>query len=658
MKQYILYIGCVIVLFLFSTSAILWDEEAESCIVYPTFESCSYYVPCDKETECRVHYRKSGEIHWNEAFVPYYDKGLQEFRGSLVRLSEDTSYEIQVRLFRDGKNTRTIVKSFTTWTSTPVIAKTIPVSQFKTESDGTLSIVGLKGTSDGWIKIVGDVPVHGGIIKEAALILDDCQYLIFEKLLVSGGFRHGIKTNAKVENVRFVNCEVTQWGRESIRQNQDGHYLDRNGKMINNDGGITVYRSKNVVIERCYVHDPIGYTNPWNGFIELGELAGQKYTFAHPQGPNAVYVMQAGGGLVLRYNDFIGSQTHRYNDPVEGWENRSEIGGLAKDADVYGNVLAFGQDDAIEMDGGQCNVRIFDNRMEQTYCGISTAPNRKGPSYIYNNVIWNQGNSMGLVGNAIKNGGGDTFTQGMQYLINNTIIHAGGGMAGVGYGKDSNRELFNAYLRNNIIYSLIAVNNPARKGYNIYDPHRNPLCDFDYDFLGNICEPRQKGEIVAVEGSEKNAVYGAPAFVDLEQGLLTLRKKDKGIDKGMKIPNFTDGYKGKAPDLGAFEYGSPEVIFPRRPVDMVADKYLIRLSGKKSAKITVKIGKMVSTGFCIRMSDDMKPWLKVTPSMGNINSGDTVTLTLEVVGDVKYTKNGMVLFRLDDGFSIPITIME
>ena len=82
-----------------------------------------------------------------------------------------------------------------------------------------------------------------------------------------------------------------------------------------------------------------------------------------------------------------------------------------------------------------------------------------------------------------------------------------------------------------------------------------------------------------MEGSEKNAVYGAPAFVDLEQGLLTLRKKDKGIDKGMKIPNFTDGYKGKAPDLGAFEYGSPEVIFPRRPVDMEADKYLIRLSG-------------------------------------------------------------------------------
>ena len=123
------------------------------------------------------------------------------------------------------------------------------ISDVYKRQDGTLSIVGLKGTSDGWIKIVGDVPVHGGITKEAALILDDCQYLIFEKLLVSGGFRHGIKTNAKVENVRFVNCEVTQWGRESIRQNQDGHYLDRNGKMINNDGGITAVSYTH--LQRC-----------------------------------------------------------------------------------------------------------------------------------------------------------------------------------------------------------------------------------------------------------------------------------------------------------------------------------------------------------------------------------------------------------------------
>ena len=114
MKQHILQTACVTALLLFCTSATLQAEKAKlysteysddrkACIVCPTFESCSYYVPCDKETECHVQYRKSGEARWNEAFTPYYDKHLLEFRGSLVRLSEDTSYEIQVRLFREGK---------------------------------------------------------------------------------------------------------------------------------------------------------------------------------------------------------------------------------------------------------------------------------------------------------------------------------------------------------------------------------------------------------------------------------------------------------------------------------------------------------------------------------------------------------------------------
>ena len=171
-------------------------------------------------------------------------------------------------------------------------------------------------------------------------------------------------------------------------------------------------------------------------------------------------------------------------------------------------------------------------------------------------------------------------------------------------------------------------------------------------------EPQQKGKIVAVKGSERHAIYGAPEFVDLERGLLTLKKGDKGIDKGSKIFNFTDGYRGKDPDMGAFEYGNPERLFPRRPVDMTADRYLMRLSEKKTETITVKIGNIEPCGFLVRMSEDMKPWLNVSPSTGEIKSGDIITLTLKVTGDVKYKKNGMILFRLDNGFSIPITIME
>lgn len=36
------------------------------------------------------------------------------------------------------------------------------------------------------------------------------------------------------------------------------------------------------------------------------------------------------------------------------------------------------------------------------------------------------------------------------------------------------------------------------------------------------------------------------------------------IDAGEVLPNFNDGFAGKAPDLGAFEVGRPPLQFGRR----------------------------------------------------------------------------------------------
>ena len=35
-----------------------------------------------------------------------------------------------------------------------------------------------------------------------------------------------------------------------------------------------------------------------------------------------------------------------------------------------------------------------------------------------------------------------------------------------------------------------------------------------------------------------------------------LRPRSAAIDKGMELPTITDGFKGRAPDLGAYEFGS------------------------------------------------------------------------------------------------------
>jgi hypothetical protein len=39
------------------------------------------------------------------------------------------------------------------------------------------------------------------------------------------------------------------------------------------------------------------------------------------------------------------------------------------------------------------------------------------------------------------------------------------------------------------------------------------------------------------------------------------------IDAGVELPNFNDNYAGKAPDLGAFELGSPPIRFGRRAIE-------------------------------------------------------------------------------------------
>lgn len=623
--------------------------QAATLLLVPSFESCSYYLNGVSASEpCAVSYMPEGASEWQEAYSPYYDAAIGEWRGSIVRLQSNTPYRVRVIIGQD-----TLIADCRTWEDQPIVGRSIKLSKFKKQKGGAIRITGVHGTPEAWVRIVCNRPIHADDAEEAALLLDDCSYLLFDRLTVTGGHKHGVKTGKHAENIRFSNCDISHWGRVPATQDSLGRYLDSEGKQINNDAGLCIFRSHNIVLERSYIHDPNGKTNTWNGVVEMGEYAGRSYVFSHPQGPNAVYVMQARGGVVLRHNDLVGSQTHRYNDPVEAWQNRDEYGGFAYDADIYGNMMAFGQDDAIELDGGQCNIRMYDNRMEQTYCGVSTAPNRRGPCYIFNNLIWNIGNSLGKTGNAIKNGGGTTFTQGRQYLFHNTIVHAGGGMAGVGYGKDDNRELFIATLRNNIILSLRADQTSERKGLCINDPHRNPECDFDYDYLGCVCNRSSHGSLCAYEGAEPHAVYGRPAFTNMQQGVFTLDRRDKNIAKGEFLPGFS---ATAHPTAGAFEIGASSLT-PQRPVEMEADKYCVTLIDEREHHITIRVGQIGCEKYAIRMAEDMLPWLDVTTSTKRLADNSELIVTLKKKPtDVPYWLNGVVFIRLDNGYSIPITV--
>src|SRR3954454_14665332 len=57
------------------------------------------------------------------------------------------------------------------------------------------------------------------------------------------------------------------------------------------------------------------------------------------------------------------------------------------DSDIYGNIIRYCADDAIEADGGGMNVRIWGNYIDGTSTVFSFSPLSLGPVYLSRNVI-------------------------------------------------------------------------------------------------------------------------------------------------------------------------------------------------------------------------------------------------------------------------------
>ncbi len=79
----------------------------------------------------------------------------------------------------------------------------------------------------------------------------------------------------------------------------------------------------------------------------------------------------------------------------------------------------------------------------------------------------------------------------------------------------------------------------------VRDPSKDPSNDYDYDLV--------TGSVSGKEGIEAHAVRAAPQFDTSTPGLYPLLPGSPGLDAGLRLPNFNDGFTGAAPDIGAFE---------------------------------------------------------------------------------------------------------
>lgn len=598
--------------------------ENDGLNLNPTYESLSYYYESNAY-DCNVYFKEVGESEWKKAYKPYKDTNadVSQFRGSIVNLKSNTEYQVKAEeLDESGNVINSCEKTVVTQNENPPISQTINLSDIY--NGGSLLITDLNGSEDGWIKIVGsdELPiVADGNIRDAVLF-DNSSYIIFENVTVKGGAKNGINMTESCNNIRIVNCDISNWGRKGLFCENEGVYrID--GDTPNWDAAIRLLYVNSVTVERCYIHDPRGTTNFWDG---------DSYTSVHPCGMCGIYARDC-DGTVIRYNDFVGNDEHMFNDAIESAGNGDIGGGIGKNADIYGNYFANGADDATELDGSQMNVRYFNNRIENFLCGVSTSANTVGASYIYGNQICNLKYFNVTFGGGIKAGGhGESPYAGKLYVFNNTIENYGYGLSGVGYGGSSE---YHIESRNNIY-----VSNGKRAVQ--FGNYGNENDSIDYDLIW-------RDTSIAEEVHGKHTVYAKPVYVDAKHGNMRLAANSTGKTMGISLDNF-----GGGSEVGV--YGNSDISFmPQRPIKAVADKYRISLNDNETVTVSV-IFENADDAENIKI-DTTGAWIKLVDIE---TSNDGKTLSVQIGADSALCKNsecfGAVMFRTEDGCSIPIWV--
>src|SRR5205814_8317727 len=114
---------------------------------------------------------------------------------------------------------------------------------------------------------------------------------------------------------------------------------------------------------------------------------------------------------------------------IGGAKNGSYRGFPGADSDIYCNYIANCWDDGIESEGGNQNVRIWNNYIENTMMIVANAATSIGPFYVWRNVSGRSytppGSSYDLThGYFMKMGYADSenWMTGHMYVFNNTIL--------------------------------------------------------------------------------------------------------------------------------------------------------------------------------------------------------------------------------------------
>lgn len=456
--------------------------------------------------------------------------------GSLFGLEPGTSYDIEVSLTDPdgGSATRQLTVATRSLPTVPSAARSIPVDptsvaaalgaarpgdviELSAGSYSTL-VVPSDGTKE--LPIVVRASSPSGVVVQGDVRLDGRSHVWLEGLTVKGK----IKCN-------------------------DGAWLVIRGCTIDTpDFGIVAYGTG---VSNSYIAN-----NVISGATQWAE------TSLGVDGNNLGEGIQiTGPGNVIAFNRIKG-----FRDCVSLLEE--DEASMQTSIDIYGNDLSVCADDGIEADYSMGNVRVYQNRIANSFMGISSQPSLGGPTYFVRNALYNVIYEPFKLHNGSR---GDV-------ILHNTVVKSGDALI-----VATDDPITRATFRNNL---LLGGPGGTYNGYATGEGNvmmlasADSTCSLDYDGFGTTSAAGFTGRLGTVRFSgvsqmnasttevhgvdvgnapfAANVPYPADPFHAPVAPSLVLAASSLAVDRGTVLANLNDGFAGSAPDLGAYELGHAE----------------------------------------------------------------------------------------------------
>jgi hypothetical protein len=402
------------------------------------------------------------------------------------------------------------------------------------------------------------------------------------------------------EGITFRNTQIAIWAGTQFIAGSKGLTVKRcrfedvgMGVFSNYSGSSDFYIADSVFIGR---NDPKHLTG-WNGAFwqQFENVEGQEfppvmksYTAIRLYGPGHVVAHN----YVAHFHDGIDTEMYGMPDgshaiegpnypPRELWDRRPTA------IDVYNNYITNAHDNSIEMDGSMHNIRVMRNMLINSASHpMSTQPSTGGPIYFIRNIAYH------------APGGSTRLTAGSPgvFFYNNTILTEtnGGASANVHWRNNlmlaSNAQPAIFSVNTNTSYSSSDYNgfrpNAGEQAFRWSSPPPNvPMIPADGSGPTKLVE-RTFSTLEAYAQATKQDLHSVLVDYDIFVKVTPLDAKDlatvqrlykaedfdfrlkpgsAAVDRGIAVPNITDGFDGKAPDLGALEVGQPVPTYGPRP---------------------------------------------------------------------------------------------